>query len=422
MDLSAAVRAKLFTMRDQARTHLAENEMPFWVNNAWDEEYGGFLTRLDVRGRRLDDNEKFLMMQVRMLASLSWAHAFGTGAGAYLDLAGRTFDFLVKSLWDRDEGGFFFSVTRDGRPFCRRKNTDANAYALTGLSVYGAVSGRDDAVAYGTKLFDVLESHARDGNLGYVEDFDGAEWVPLNAEQMNLAADAAAKTIDMHTNVLEATSYFVEATGGRRGVDALGGILELILERGIDRTHGCTITAVTRAWEPLPDAAGTMTTSFGLNVELAWLLLRAGALLGTRDGKPVAVARSLVDHALRYGFDAKRGGLAAHGPYSEQAGDAVTGGAARLIRPWWTQAELINALVDLAAVTREPRYVEALLTHWQWVWTHQIDHVNGSWFQDVDPRSGKPLSTDKGGEWKTSFHTSRAMIRLVDGIDRLTET
>ena len=37
----------------------------------WDDDYGGFLTRLDRHGRRLDDSEKFLMMQVRMIASLA---------------------------------------------------------------------------------------------------------------------------------------------------------------------------------------------------------------------------------------------------------------------------------------------------------------------------------------------------------------
>ena len=51
--------------------------MPFWANNTWDEEYGGFLTRLDRRGQRLDDLEKVLMMQVRMIHSLSAAHRHG---------------------------------------------------------------------------------------------------------------------------------------------------------------------------------------------------------------------------------------------------------------------------------------------------------------------------------------------------------
>ncbi|NBB90360.1 MAG: hypothetical protein GVY23_04025 [Spirochaetes bacterium] len=419
MTLPAPMRKKLFRIQEQAREQLASHVMPFWVNNAWDSEYGGFLTRLDRRGRRLDSTEKFLMMQVRMLASLSWTYEFGIRDGKYLRLAEKTFEFLINSMWDSNKHGFFFTVDRDGRPRSRRKNTDAHAYTLTGLSAYYAVSGDNRAAEYAAWVYDLFEAKARDGSLGYLEDFDGQKSYPLNAEQMNLAPGAWVKTVDMHTNAMEAFSYLMEATSGGIGVHALTEVRNLIMSRGIDPDHGCSITAFTREWVPIPDAAGHMTTSFGLNVELAWLLLKADALLGPLSIEVANAAKRLVDHALEYGFDWNRGGLAAHGPYDEPAETAKERGAASTIRPWWTQAELMNALVDLSHMTEEPRYVEALTKQWDWIWEHQIDHEYGSWYQEIDPATNGPVTSDKGGEWKTSFHVSRALIRIVEGIERL---
>ncbi len=419
MQLHARTKKELFRIQEQAREQLVSNVMPFWVNNAWDSEYGGFLTRLDRQGRRLDSTEKFLMMQVRMLASLSWTYEFGIRDGEYLQLAEKTFEFLIDSMWDSNEHGFFFTVGRDGRPRSRRKNTDAHAYTLTGLSAYYAVSGDGRAAEYAERVHDLLEAKAKDGSLGYLEDFDGQKFEPLNAEQMDLAPGADVKTVDMHTNAMEAFSYLMEATSGRIGVDALTQVRNLIMSSGIDPDHGCSITAFTREWVPIPDAAGNMTTSFGLNVELAWLLLKAEALIGSRGTEVVKVAKRLVDHALKYGFDWDRGGLAAHGPYDETTETAEERGAASTIRPWWTQAELMNALVDLSYMTEELHYVEALTKQWEWIWEHQIDHEYGSWYQEIDPAANSPVTSDKGGEWKTSFHVSRALIRIVEGIERM---
>lgn len=485
-EMSEQTTEELEAVKRHAAENLSESVMPFWAENAWDEEFGGFLTRLDRSGKRLDDSEKFLMMQARMIAALSWAHEFGLQDRGYLELAGRTFDFLVTHMWDRDEEGFYFSVDRRGKPLSRRKNSDAHAYALTALAVYRRVSGRVEAAEYADRLFDLLQEQARDPEQGgYWEDFDGKVWEPLNAEQMHIgggptAADLAAaeqadaegteahggaqiKTVDMHTNMLEAFLYLYEVTGNPRHAAALTEVRDLILAHGIDSRRGCTITAFAPDWTPLPDAAGLMTTSFGLNVELAWLLLEAERLLPASGGDaaggdggaasgaaaatpatepgaagveptvprgtpgpgnagdrtPTEVALGLLEHALAHGFDHSRGGLAAHGPYDRHADQAHELPPDSRYRPWWSQVELLNALTSAHRITQDERYLTALVTQWDWIRRYQIDHEQGDWYQEIDPATCRPLSTDKGGEWKTAFHTSRALIRTATGLNRV---
>ena len=95
-------KKQLALILKRAESNLTENEMPFWANNTWDEKYGGFLTCLDRRGRRLDVREKVLMMQIRMISSLSSAHRFGIQNRGYLKLAGMGYDFLINRMWDEN--------------------------------------------------------------------------------------------------------------------------------------------------------------------------------------------------------------------------------------------------------------------------------------------------------------------------------
>jgi mannobiose 2-epimerase len=420
MELCDHEREQLLRARELAEHDLRENLMPFWARNAWDVEYGGFLTRLDRRGNRLDESEKVLMMQVRMIHSLSAAHRHGLGGGAYLEMAGRGFDFVVQNMWDAENGGFYFSVSRDGSPKCARKNTDFHGYAMTSFAEYYEASGRKDALDWAGRVFDLLVSKAADGGRGFIEDFDGRDWPALNSEQMNLGSQSKVKTIDMHTNVMEGMMYLARASGCPRHMKALHEIVDLVCARGIHKEYGCSITVFDYDWNPLADAAGRMTTSYGLNVEMAWIVFEsADALRAARETYRDA-AMGLIDHALAFGFDEERGGLAAFGPLTGRAADAVELGEGRLLKSWWAQAELLNALIQAFQYTENRKYLDAFLKEFGWVHGHQIDHECGDWFQDIEWESGRPQHTDKGREFKTSFHAGRALIRAADAIGAIT--
>ncbi|MCX5770226.1 MAG: AGE family epimerase/isomerase [Candidatus Hydrogenedentes bacterium] len=416
MKLNEYERKQLLRVRELAEHDLSENLMPFWARNSWDNEYGGFLTRLDRRGNRLDDSEKVLMMQVRMIHSLSSAHRHGLQDHGYLDLAGRGFDFVVQNMWDGENGGFYFSVGRDGTPLSRRKNTDFHGYVMTSFAEYYQASGRKDALDWAGRAFDVLLAKASDGDRGFIEDFDGADWPALNSEQMNLGRQAQVKTIDMHTNVMEGMMYLARASAAPRHKQALQKLVNLICARGIHNQYGCSVTVFDYDWNPLADVQGRMTTSYGLNAEMAWILFDSADVLGaTRDAYRHSVL-GLIDHALEFGFDHECGGLAAFGPLTGPVLNSAELGEGRLLKSWWAQAELLNALIQAFAYTEQRKYLEAFLKEFEWVHAYQIDHECGDWFQDTDWKSGRPLHTDKGLEFKTSFHAGRALIRVADAI------
>ena len=417
MPINDSVRNTLLEIRERAVANLKDSVLPFWAR-AWDHEQGGFFGRLDRVGNVIDPSEKLLIKQVRMLYSLSAAHRFGIADRGYLELAHRGFDYITGTMWDNEEGGFYYSVNREGRPSSTRKNTDVHGYVLIGLSEYYLASQRKEALEWGNRVFNVLAEKAKDGERGYREEFDDGKWPVLNSEQMSLGDRNDIKTIDMHTNILEGLVYLCRASSDQKHRAALESVLRLIVDKGL-HPEQCGITAFDFDWNPVPDVDGRWTTSYGLNAELAWLLLAAVDVLHHPRESYRRAILGLIDHSLRFGFDQQRGGVAAFGPlrgYVLCAGDLP---ARRLWKSWWAQAELLNALAYAYEWTREPGYLDALVKLFGWIWAYQIDHECGDWYQDVYWDSGKPLTTEKGGEWKTAFHASRALIQTSQAIDRI---
>jgi mannose/cellobiose epimerase-like protein (N-acyl-D-glucosamine 2-epimerase family) len=419
MPIEQSIESRLLEIQKKAKANLVESVLPFWTRATWDQEYGGFFSRLDRCGNVIDTSEKLFIKQVRMLWSLAAAHRFGVTDRGYLELAHKAFDYIIQTMWDPNEEGFYFSVTRDGKPLNKRKNTDVHGYGMIGVGEYAIASQRKEALEWGDRIFSVLMKKARDREYGFREEFDGGNWPVLNSEQMNLGDRHDIKTIDMHTNILEGLIYLCRASGDPKHLEALRNVFHLIVTRGIHPEYRCGITAFDYDWNPVPDVNGKWTTSYGLNAEMAWLLLAAVDLLKySRDSYRREIL-GLIDHGLTYGFDAERGGLAAFGPISGHVLNAVDLPASRLSKVWWAQAEMLNALAYAYEWTRQRKYLDAFLELFDWIWTYQIDHECGDWYQDVSWDSGKPLTMEKGLEWKTAFHTSRALIQTIRIIDRI---
>ena len=93
---------------------LFTNVIPFWEKHSLDREHGGYFTCLDRDGAILDDS-KYMWLQAR--AVFTWSRLFNElpGAKKYFDAAQLGADFLKHG---KDaEGRLYFAVSRDGTPF-----------------------------------------------------------------------------------------------------------------------------------------------------------------------------------------------------------------------------------------------------------------------------------------------------------------
>jgi mannobiose 2-epimerase len=416
--LTRADRTALTTIDSQVKSDLATDIMPFWTRYTWDDQNGGFKTVVDRSGHPTA-GDKYIIMQARMIWTLSAAHEFGLRDRGYLALAKKGVAFITDKMWDSTNGGFYMEVAADGTPKDTSKYLYAQEFVLYALSEYYRVSRDENARVWAERVFDLIQDKCADHQYGgYREDFD-QKW-NLLPSSLGIGGSPSCKTVNTHMHLMEAFTALVQADPKPRYEKALADVVKLMT--AAITPQGYAIEPFTMDWKPWP-AGGTghdrSSVHYGHDVELAWLLMDAYRALGwplTDLKKP---ALSLIDQALANGYDWQRGGIGDRGPRVGKLFDDPAYSADRKTKQWWQQAEALTAFIRAYRWTGNRRYLTAFEKQWSWVRTYQIDHKDGDWFDEVDWNIGAPTDPDnKGlGGWKVCYHDGRAEMNVAHELD-----
>ena len=402
---------RLSSVLFKAERDLGENVLPFWTRHTWDENCGGFITHLDRVGKRTGVTDKYLVMQARMIWSLSYAHKFGLRDKGYLELAGKGVNFLVEKMWDSKHGGFFWAVKRHGTPKDSRKRMIGHAFALYALAEYASATKDRSAVEIAEEVFNLIHRKAAEEEFGFLEEFT-RDWNLYTGSRLHprrwLDKEAGTyKSLNTHMHLMEAFTVLTQ-TMHKPGYEvALRKIVDLLLTKAIHPGYGYAIERFYRDWTPLP----SRRISYGHNVELAWLLLYAEQTLRASVWPRSRQVLGLIDYALTYGFDAQRGGLASYGPPAGKITE-ILDDTFQTRKVWWVQAEMLVALLEAFQLTWNRMYLDAFEKQFDWIWRFQIDHEGGDWYAETEWDTGRPLIFEKGNQWKTLYHNSRALMRV----------
>jgi mannobiose 2-epimerase len=80
---------------------------------------------------------------------------------------------------------------------------------------------------------------------------------------------------------------------------------------------------------------------------------------------------------------------------------------------WWTQTEASNALVAAAKITHDYRYYDELISLWESIQAHWIDHKQGEWFSELNTNLKPAGCTNKVDFWRCNYHTTRACFYVA---------
>lgn len=228
-----------------------------------DEEFGGFHWMLDPVGclsqRFGDEKHVYGIAFVIYAAAEFFCHTKDARA---LQLAVDTYRWLEDHAADREHGGYFEHMRRDGTPIPPplHPSRDKRLYILGTL-------------------------------VGY-------------------------KSMNSHLHLLEAYTLLYGVWPDKELRERLDHLLHIVRDR-IAVAPGALNLYFTADWRPVP-----AHDSFGHDVEAAYLLTEATGALGRAEDPPTwSVARQLVDHALTWGWDEKYGGFYNKGETFFQAHD-----------------------------------------------------------------------------------------------------
>ncbi len=158
--------ATIRAARDEAHGHLAGELLPFWLTRCRDHVNGGFITHFDQHGRDTGEDQKSLIAQTRSVFTMSSAHRAGYGAGVCAEFARHGVDFLLDRMWDRQHGGFYWTVDRRGEVQIDKKILYGLSFAIYALSEYTLATGDARGIEYAQATFDLVQRHCADPEHG----------------------------------------------------------------------------------------------------------------------------------------------------------------------------------------------------------------------------------------------------------------
>ncbi|MEK6477171.1 AGE family epimerase/isomerase [Catalinimonas sp. 4WD22] len=403
----------------EAEQHLKQELLPFWLDRSKDEQHGGFITHFDKDGKDAGTDEKSLIAQTRCVYTFSSAHRAGYGEGKCLEYARHGVDFLVNHMWDREYGGFYWLLDRKANVTIDEKILYGHSFAIYSLCEYTMASGDDIGLEYACKVFDLIQKYCADTMYGGYFEMFTRDWQLKGPG----AAGGDRKTLDVHMHLMEAFSSLYECSQLPVHRRKLLEVIDIMLKRILHPEYHTGVPQFYPNWEVAPqikfdivwgwdrfteDGAKKQAddnTSYGHNVEFAWLFTHALKVLKIDTKEFGTVLKASYDHAVNYGIDEEYGGVYVEGSHAGEVYDRE--------KEFWQQAEVLIGMLQAYLTFGDEKYLGVYENVHRFVFDKMIHHPVGEWWPLLS-REGKPIWTHMSHSWKVNYHTVRAMVQSVE--------
>ena len=391
---------KTFLQQTRARyqKELTDNVIPFWEKHCIDKEYGGYFTSLDRDGSVYDTN-KYMWMQWRIVYVFTELFLSEYSKPHYLDIARKGFDFLLEKGKD-PSGQYYFAINRQGVPHTAAYNVFSECFAAMGAGMLYKATKESRYADEAQSAMNNYIARIKSGN----------------------PAGAWNKAMPGREEYLSLGHYMMLANLGLIMDDCLGGNryskeLDLAVDVVLNKFWQPDLGVVMENIRPdgsvdLESCQGRMLNP-GHVLEAMWFLLNA---LEKRENDP-AVKKQICDIIARtidLGWDKEYGGIyyfmdVLGKPHLELQHN---------MKLWWPHNEALIAALFAYKHTGEERFARYFEMIDQWTWSHFPDPEYGEWYAYLD-RQGTPTHSLKGGKWKTFFHLPRCLMVCADQLGQL---
>lgn len=397
------------------KEELTQHILPYWEKYAKDTATGGFFGNIDSNNVQDKNESRTIVMTSRFLWAYSAAARLFKEA-SYLDMAEYAFTAMMHQFFDKDNGGFFWSVNPDGTPCVSKKQIYGEAFATYALSEYAAALVEvkkqtiqpfaviDKALA----MFSLLERYARDPEYGGYVEACAENWKPTTDLRLSDKDMDCGKSMNTNLHVMEAYTnlyrnvaiVYPEQTGTQQLIGKALGDLVRVTATKILQKNGHLGVYFNKDWSRIDNEI-----SYGHDIEASWLLWEAANELADEklmaEIRPVSIRMAMIE--LEEGFDKATGGF--ENTFIDNKQDKT--------RIWWNQAEAVNGFYSAWELTGGDNFKEAFQLVWKWITKYQSDREKGDWFWAVDENGVPDLTQPKGGNWKTAYHNARCCMELL---------
>ncbi|MBI9104815.1 MAG: AGE family epimerase/isomerase [Spirochaetales bacterium] len=412
-------------LKIELEKELHNNILSYAMKRSMDRKLGGFYGKVDFNGKVHPEEEKSTVMIGRYLWTFSRAYRVFHNP-EYLEAADHAYSFLSEYLLDKEYGGFYWSVSPDGKPLQTHKHAYAQAFGLYGFSEYAAITNDMACLDEAEKLFGLMTRNLYDKEYGGFIETLGRDWTAEDSIALSDKDLVCSKTMNTNLHVLEALTnlhkYFPEAGAG----PVLGQLVEIYIKKVVNPQTNHLELYFNKDWTPVAGQSENLfegvagshihhgPVSYGHDIESVWLLTEAIELLkedALAEGWAFASeARSAIlkvaGAALSEGFDQQKGYL-----YNEFEKGHIENSSI-----WWVQAEAMVGLVYTWEITGEPKYYKMMEAVWNFIKNNHISEEGRGWYWGIDSELKPLVNEQTSGNWKTCYHNGRMIMEILDRI------
>ncbi len=363
------------------KNYLINNVLPFWLNNAIDEQYGGIFTCLDKEGN-IYGEEKSVWFQGRALYIFSNTYNRIDKNQKYLDAAKKIYDFLPNCS-DTD-GRMFFTVTREGKEIQKRRYYFSETFAAIACAEYYIASGNEEAKEKAEMYFDI----AYDIYSGKVK----------TAPKCNIE-NAPYKALSPAMIMLSTAQVLRKINKEKYDKIAKETVEEILLHM----TDKGLLENVSLNNEFVDTPTGRIVNP-GHSLEAAWFLMAEG--IYQNDDKLKKIGKDIIDISMELGL--QNGGIIAFTDCMGKPPVALEWD----MKLWWPQCEAIIANRLCYEIFKEEKYLKNYEALKEYAFDKFADKEHGEWYGYLH-YDNTPSTTLKGNIFKGPFHLPRMLIILA---------
>ncbi len=378
---------------ERYRAELLERVVPFWLSHAPDRDFGGFFTCLDREGE-VYDTRKYVWLQGRSVWAFSRLFNEVEAREEWLSAARSGAEFLQRYAVDPG-GRCYFSLSREGRPVFFQRKPYSAVFTALGFLEYARASGIRSFQEEALDLLWRIQS--------WIE-FPGMLGRPvLNGEI------PSSKLADVMV-LLMLSLEFARALPDRRICQLITDAMDAAM-RHADPEYQVFIEEVAPNGARRFDLPDGRLCSPGHSIEVAGLMLQALERYPDPERRDQVLA--LLEGSLELGWDAAEGGLF----YFVDVRGRPTLQLESSMKLWWPHAEAIHAVLLAYSLTGERKWLDWHGRLDEYTFAHYSDAEHGGWFGYCD-RHGDLTSTCKGNNYKSMYHTARSLLFSSQVLER----
>ena len=375
-------------MAARYKDELYGSVLPFWLEKSQDKEFGGYFTCLERDGR-VFDTDKFVWLQGREVWMFAMLYNKVEKNPEWLACALQGGEFLLRHGHDGNFD-FYFSLTREGKPLVQPYNIFSNTFACMAFAQLAVATGEERWADAARRTFKRILDRRSNPKGVWSKGYPGTR--PMKDFALPMIICNMALEVE---DIIDDKSL-------------LDKTIEEALHEVFDVFYQPSIGVMVENLAPdgsLLDCFEGRKVNPGHDLEALWFMMN----LGLRLDRPEIIKKSM-DIALgviEYGWDKEYGGIfyfmdrLGH-PTQELEWDQ---------KLWWVHLEAAICMIKGYKLIGNPKALEWFLKLDDYLWTQFKDSEYPEWYGYLN-RRGEVLLPLKGGKWKGCFHVPRGLYQI----------